>query len=381
MFNQYPYINENDLNLDYILKKVAEVLKAFETFKHIETIKIANPILWNIQTPYEKNTVVLDSDGNAYLSLRAENGQALSDSDYWQEIFNFALYVRTANENLTLHIEQNVERSTHAYNVDDWLLWNDVLYKVIAAVSVDDLLEIDVNVERFTVEQFCRAWVTYGTNLINQYKYDIDASELAYKNQIDGIVTTYYNNTQALIDQIISGATVDSEVINARVAYDDKEYTTLKLAINTKIKAVSENVCNDFIDRMTLKHTRLDGQGINGASYSAGAVTIPAGSTGQNSYCSSSFEKAKTLDNFNANNKICTAFTIVDIVGLDYKEFEVITYDPSLGTQYTNTSTLIYKDGNRYYIAATFTFPAANPNRLGVGIYWIIPLNNLENDN
>ena len=28
MFNQYPYINGNDLNLDYILKKVKQLLKA-----------------------------------------------------------------------------------------------------------------------------------------------------------------------------------------------------------------------------------------------------------------------------------------------------------------------------------------------------------------
>lgn len=28
MFNQYPYINENDLNLDYILKKVKQLLAA-----------------------------------------------------------------------------------------------------------------------------------------------------------------------------------------------------------------------------------------------------------------------------------------------------------------------------------------------------------------
>ena len=28
MFNQYPYINENDLNLDYILKKVKHLLSA-----------------------------------------------------------------------------------------------------------------------------------------------------------------------------------------------------------------------------------------------------------------------------------------------------------------------------------------------------------------
>ena len=224
MFNIYPYLNENDLNLDYVLNKMKTLIEAMANFEHDEKFKIADPILFNIASSYERGTIVLDSSGNAYLSLKATSGHALSDGEYWQEIFDFALYVRTANSNLTLHIEEGTERATAAYAVDDWLLWDDVLYNVIDAIAVDDLLVIDTNVERFTVEQFCRAWVTYGTNLINQYKNDIDASELAYVSAM-----------QAEVDRILAGATVDSEVIDARTGYNGNSHTTLGNAIREQI--------------------------------------------------------------------------------------------------------------------------------------------------
>ena len=37
MFNAYPYINENDLNLDYILKKVKWLIKAVEELERWRT--------------------------------------------------------------------------------------------------------------------------------------------------------------------------------------------------------------------------------------------------------------------------------------------------------------------------------------------------------
>lgn len=227
MFNVYPYINENDLNLDYLLKKMKSLVEAMANFEHDEKFKFADPITFNIMTQYERGTIVLDSNGDAYLSLKPTVGKPLSNGEYWQEIFDFAVYVRTANENLTLHIETGTTRATAAYAVDDWLLWDDVLYKVTAAITSDDLLEIGTNIERFTVEQFCRAWVLYANALIVQYKNDIDASELLYRQQLAGDIASTTASLQAQLDAAIAGATVDSEVILARVSYDNITYATL----------------------------------------------------------------------------------------------------------------------------------------------------------
>lgn len=216
--NGYPYTDFHELNLDAIIKKMGELMEDMKNFKATESLKFAEPIIWDITTQYQKSTIVLDPTGNAYLSLQpVPAGVQLNDTDYWLEIFNFTEYTRTANQNLTVNVETNTTRATHAYNVDDWLIWNDVLYKVTTSIAIDDALVVGTNIVHFTVEDFLKAFITYVNNLILQYKNDIDASELAFTNYLE-----------QQFNQVISGATVDSEVINSRVMWNGIEFNTLK---------------------------------------------------------------------------------------------------------------------------------------------------------
>lgn len=234
-FNEYPYRNLTDLNLDYLEKKMNILQEIMDTFVTLNTVTFADPIIWNITTQYARNTVVLDTAGNAYLSKEAvPAGVQLNNSDFWLEIFNFTEYTRTANQNLTINVETNTTRATHAYNVDDWLIWNDVLYKVTSAIAIDDTLMIGTNIVHFTVEDFIKAFMTWATNTIQQYKNDIDASELQYRQQLAGDIANTTASLQAQLDAVIAGATVDSEVIDARISWDNVTYTTLGTAIRTQ---------------------------------------------------------------------------------------------------------------------------------------------------
>ena len=236
-FTDYDFPNTRmyESDLREILAQMKRLKEIVETFVTVEQVRFADPILWDIATQYSKNTIVLSVSGDAYLSKQAvPAGVQLNNEEYWQEIFNFADYVRTANENLTINIEQNTTRSEHAYNVDDWLLWNDVLYKVIAEIEVDDLLVVDSNVEHFTVEDFIKAWIRWANAIIQQYKDDIDASELQYRNQLAQDIANTTASLQAQLDLAIAGATVDSEVINARLGADGVTYATLGEAIRTQ---------------------------------------------------------------------------------------------------------------------------------------------------
>ena len=224
IFNQYPYINENDLNLDYILRKIREITATIEQFINAETLKFADPIVWNISKQYGKGTIVLNDSGDAYLSKSAVPvGVELDDDRYWLEIFNFADYVRTANGNLTINIEQNTTRASRNYVVGDWVVWNDVLYEATTPIAFDELLVSGTNLGHFTVENFIKEFMQQATNIINQYKREIDASELAHKNEV-----------QSEINRILAGATVDSEVIDARLGYNGVNYTTLGQALRTQ---------------------------------------------------------------------------------------------------------------------------------------------------
>ena len=224
----FPHTSLYTSDLREIIANMRRLEDIVKTFVNTEQVKFADPIIWNITSQYAKTTVVLDTSGNAYLSKQAvPSGIQLNNEEYWQEIFNFTEYTRTANQNLTVNEERNTTRATDSYAVDDWLIWNDVLYKVTSAIAVDDTLIIGTNIVHFTVEDFIKAWIVSSTALINQYKNDIDASELSF--------TT---NLQSQFNQAISGVTVDSEVLLARIGYSGYTYTTLEDRLNAEIGAL-----------------------------------------------------------------------------------------------------------------------------------------------
>ena len=232
----FPHTSLYTSDLREVIADVRKLEDIVKIFVNTEQVKFADPIIWNITSQYAKTTVVLDTSGNAYLSKQAvPSGIQLNNGEYWQEIFNFTEYTRTANQNLTVNEERNTTRATHDYAVDDWLIWNDVLYKVTNIIEVDDILVIGTNLVHFTVEDFIKAFMTWATNTIQQYKNEIDASELQYRQQLAQDMETTTASLQAQLNAAIAGATVDSEVINARIGADGVTYSTLGDAIRTQI--------------------------------------------------------------------------------------------------------------------------------------------------
>ncbi len=233
MFNEYPYLNVNDFNLDYMLKRLHVIEEIVENFVKFESVKFADPIEWNITRQYAKNTIVLDENGNAFLSKQpVPSGVQLNNEDYWLEVFNFMSYVKSFNSNLTLRVERDTTQATQPLHVNDWLIYNDILYKVLVEMQIGDDFIIGTNIERFTVEEFIKAFIQYATNLIQQYKNDIDASELAYKQSLANDIYNITQSLQSQLDQALAGVTVDSEVINARVGENYVTYSTLKNALD-----------------------------------------------------------------------------------------------------------------------------------------------------
>lgn len=254
----FPHTSLYTSDLREVIANIRRLEDIVKTFVTTEQVKFADPITWNITSQYAKTTVVLDTSGNAYLSKQAvPTGIELSNEEYWQEIFNFTDYTRTANRNLTVNVETNTTRATDTYEVDDWLIWNDVLYRVTAEILIDDTFIIGTNIVHFTVEDFIKAFITYATGLINQYKDDIDASELAYHQEM-----------QAEVDRILAGATVDSEVIDARLGFNGVNYTTLGIAIRTQM---------GLLNRDNSQHIALENEGVITYDSRNKTITFPSG--------------------------------------------------------------------------------------------------------
>ena len=94
MFPIYPYINVNDLNLDYLLRTIKALEVEVKNFVNFNTIKYADPLEWNITTQYQGNTVVIDNVNHiAYLSTQpVPAGVLLTDTDYWTPILDLRLF-------------------------------------------------------------------------------------------------------------------------------------------------------------------------------------------------------------------------------------------------------------------------------------------------
>lgn len=246
--NGYPYTDFHEMNLDFLLRSMEELKKAFASFTASNSLIFAEPLLHDLTSTYAKNTIVLDPDGNAYISLQAvPAGVQLSNADYWLMVFNFEVYTEKANKNFTVNYLRDTTRAPHAYAVGDWIVLDDVLYKVAVAIPVDGLFEINTNLVHFTVEQFLKDFTTSIVQTVNQYKNDIDASELLYRQQLAGDIANTTASLQAQLDAAISGATVDSEVINARVAFNDVTYDTLRDSIISDMKTLSDMTYGQLI--------------------------------------------------------------------------------------------------------------------------------------
>ena len=134
-----PYTNFHDLNLDWIIEVLNEFNVRLTNFVSLATIKYADPILWDITSQYEANTVVVDSQGNAYLSVQpVPSGVSLDRTEYWTKIGNFDELFANVKKAITPNDEGHSTTATAARAVDDLVWVNGALVRITRAMNAGD---------------------------------------------------------------------------------------------------------------------------------------------------------------------------------------------------------------------------------------------------
>lgn len=134
-----PYTNFHDLNLDWIMDELNEFNTKLTNFVSLATIKYANPIQWDITSQYEANTVVVDSKGNAYLSVKpVPSGVSLDRTDFWTKIGNFDELWADVKKAITPNDEGHSPTATAARAVNDLVWVNGALVRVTRAMIAGD---------------------------------------------------------------------------------------------------------------------------------------------------------------------------------------------------------------------------------------------------
>ena len=134
-----PYTNVHDLNLDWIIEMLNEFNTKLTNFVSLATIKYADPIQWDITSQYEANTVVVDSNGNAYLSVQpVPSGVSLDRVEFWTKIGNFDELWADVKKAITPNDEGHSHTATAARAVNDLVWVNGALVRVTRAMIAGD---------------------------------------------------------------------------------------------------------------------------------------------------------------------------------------------------------------------------------------------------
>lgn len=134
-----PYTNFHDLNLDWIIEVLNEFNTKLTNFVSLATIKYADPIQWDITSQYEANTVVVDSKGNAYLSVKpVPSGVSLDRTEFWTKIGNFNELWADVKKAITPNDEGHSPTATAARAVNDLVWVNGALVRVTRAMIAGD---------------------------------------------------------------------------------------------------------------------------------------------------------------------------------------------------------------------------------------------------
>ena len=134
-----PYTNFHDLNLDWIIEVLNEFNTKLTNFVSLATIKYANPIQWDITSQYEANTVVVDSKGNAYMSVKpVPSGVSLDRTEFWTKIGNFDELWADVKKAITPYDEEHSPTATADRAVNDLVWVNGALVRVTRAMKAGD---------------------------------------------------------------------------------------------------------------------------------------------------------------------------------------------------------------------------------------------------
>ena len=223
-----PYTNFHDLNLDWIMDELNEFNTKLTNFVSLATIKYANPIQWDITSQYEANTVVVDSNGNAYLSVQpVPSGVSLDRTEFWTKIGNFDELWADVKKAITPNDEGHSPTATAARAINDLVWVNGALVRVTRAMIAGDAYVPGSNCVSSSTNEVLHY-------LITAFNEGLSAEKTARKDADDQLQTAIDAEQTARenADNQLQTA-IDAETTARKEAIDDLKKSTVGLEVFT----------------------------------------------------------------------------------------------------------------------------------------------------
>lgn len=168
-FFEFPHTRTYDSDLGWLIWAMRKLISDMTEFTEINSIKFGDPINWNIATQYEPTTIVVDDEGNGYISRKAvPAGIALTDTEYWTRIFAFSDLTDAIRESIA-HNNGRKNTADIAFYKNDLVWWKDRIYKVLYDIAAGTEFIIGTNVELYTVndrlQELSGEIINYGDDI------------------------------------------------------------------------------------------------------------------------------------------------------------------------------------------------------------------------
>ena len=353
MFNEYPYSNLTDVNLDYILKHIKELATNLQDFIKLNTIKYADPIDWNISKQYEANTVVVNEfTGVAYLSTQpVPAGVDVTNTDYWTPIFTLDFV--NMNKNITLRNDGNNNNATFASVTGDWLIVGGQLYKVIQDISVHTAYVVGFNIQVYSVELFVRDYLNQVLTMIG----DLDDLDTSDKTSIVNAINIVLSDLIAMKAIVIKKVDTVNDLIDFDCVAGDIVYVSGYYSINDGGGSyyIISNTHNGFYhsltnglyanividDEMTPEQFGAHGDGVSDDLISVTNVVKYSKRVVMNKHYH--FIAPPIIDGFNVfvsipSNRYITGVGTVDIAPNSLEQYAIFAVIPDDGVYKTNVT-------------------------------------------
>lgn len=205
LFENFPYANFHELNLDWILHELKELETEITNFVAINSVKYANPIIWDITRQYETNTVVLDNSGNAYLSVQpVPAGVSLDREEYWTKIGNFSALWDSVRSAITPYDEQHSTTASIDHKAGDWVWLENDLLLITKNITAGDKYVDGSNCKKTNVHDL---FTTLGDTITSEIN--------TLSGELQAEITNRENADTSLKQEITAEATARTEADNA----------------------------------------------------------------------------------------------------------------------------------------------------------------------
>lgn len=207
LFNNFPYTNFHELNLDWLLKKMKELEAAWYSWKAVNQIVFADPVDWSTSNTYAQHVIVIHN-GIGYLSRKpVPAGVNISDGEYWEQITNFG--DEYSRKNHLMSFQGKVDTTGDTEDYVQTLVMNDTVVPIRDAASWERSVENKNSIDALTPK------VSQSTN-------DLDIVK-------DGVAIYTGEKTIAGVQAAINALPAHSTLILPRGNYDNSASNVLTI--------------------------------------------------------------------------------------------------------------------------------------------------------